>query len=109
MNFGDLKPTLEHTIKLLKDIERHLKCSSCGGTDNITTGGTTGPIPAGMKTVTIVKTSTAANSVIIGLSDATTYTLTEQWESFTETAPVGGVLPAYTFGGAGSFKWHGIK
>lgn len=123
----------------LKLIERHTHCTSCntnaggggGGnvtvvnpstdpvnvtivpstppTTQITSAGVAGPIPAGFKSIAIVKTSPNTDSVILTLSDASTYTLTELGETFIDAATAEQLLPVYAISGTGTFKWHGIK
>lgn len=105
--YGDLRGPLDKQIQLLKSIERALTCATCR--DNITLAGTTGPIPAGLKSFVLVKTSSNSDTVVITLSDGSTYTLTEQGETFSDSLDGAGKLPEYQISGAGTFKWHGIK
>jgi hypothetical protein len=133
---GDLKPFFGEFGRLLRQIAQStckLAAESSGGGTNvvvtnpitnpvnvtivaanppvtqITSAGTTSPIPAGFKSVSLVKTSSNADSVTITLSDASTYVMTEQGEVFTDGATDGALLPAYTISGTGTYKWHGIK
>lgn len=75
----------------------------------ITSAGTTSPIPAGFKSIAIVKTSVSTDSFVIAMSDASTYTMTLQGEVFGDSAGDNQTLPAYTITGTGTYKWHGIK
>jgi hypothetical protein len=123
----------------LKLIERHTHCTSCntnagggGGGDvivtnpadnpvnvvivspttpttQITSAGTTSPIPAGFKSISIVKTSAVGDLVTIAMSDASSYSMSLQGEVFSDSATPEQLLPAYVMTGAGTFKWHGIK
>lgn len=106
-NYGDFKGALDKIISTLRGIERHTGCASCGSTNTTTAG--TGSVPAGLKSVAIVKTSSNADTVILTLSDASTYTMTEQGEVFVQAASGNGSLPTYVKSGAGTIKWHGIK
>lgn len=101
---GELKPFFGEIARLLRTLVNNTCAASAPA---ITTAGT-GSIPAGLRSVAIVKTSSNADSVTITLSDGSTYTMTEQGEVFGDNAVVGGVLPAYTISGAGTIKWHGI-
>lgn len=74
----------------------------------ITSAGT-GSIPAGFKSISLVKTSSNADTVIITLSDTSTFTMTELGEVFGDSSTDGNLLPAYTISGVGTFKWHGVK
>lgn len=109
MNYGDLRPSLDFVITLLKQIERHTGCASCGGATVGTTAGE-GDVPAGLRSFSLVKTS-EAGIVVITMSDATTYTLTEQGEVFIEAASPGGILPDYTVetSDGATWKWHGVS
>jgi hypothetical protein len=109
MQFGDIRGTLQTIIDLLRRVDRNTHCTSCGGDAAITSAGTGSSIPAGFKSIAIIKTSSNADTVTITLSDATTYVLTELGEVFADAASSGGVLPAYTIAGPGTWKWHGIK
>lgn len=75
----------------------------------VSTGAGVGSIPAGYKSVAITKTSPNTDSVIITLSDGSTYTMTEQGEYFADGTDPGQRLPAYPISGTGTIKWHGIK
>lgn len=108
-NFGDFKGSLDFIISLLKSINRHTECASCGGTANIASAGVSTSVPAGFKSIAIVKTSTNSDSNTITLSDGSTYPMTELGEVFVDAASPGSTLPAYTISGAGSWKWHGIQ
>jgi hypothetical protein len=100
---GDLEPFFGEANRLLRQIKQSL-CLLTEGGALTTTAGTTSPIPAGLKTVTIVDVT---GSVVITLSDASTYTLSTTGEQFTQSAGIGGKLPAFTV--TGSFKWYGTK
>jgi hypothetical protein len=91
---------------VLSEIARYLRFLIGG--NNITSAGT-GSIPAGFKSISIIKTSTNADSVTLTLLDGTVYTMTELGEGFSDSASAGSLLPPYTKGGAGTIKWHGIK
>jgi len=108
MNFGHLRPSIDKLISLLTKVERHTRCASCGGATAITTAGASTSVPAGLRSVAIVKTS-SSDTVTITLSDSTTYVMTEQGEVFIQSASGSGALPAYTIAGPGTWKWHGIK
>lgn len=103
-NYFEFKPILGEIARYL----RILTTKDCCNTPPVTSAGT-GNVPAGFKSVAIVKTSTSADSTIITLSDGSTYTMTEQGEVFSDAALDGQTLPAYTITGAGTIKWHGIK
>lgn len=79
-----------------------------GNCEESTTAAGNENIPAGMKSVAIVKTS-ASDTVTITLSDGSTYIMTEKGEMFSDSADLGRKLPAYTITGPGTIKWHGIK
>lgn len=106
-NFGDFRPTLKYITDLLNRIDRNTGCVTC--TNNITTAGT-GSIPAGLKSVSIVKTS-SGGTVTITLSDGSTYALTVQGEGISDAATPNSKLPAYAIvtGDAATWKWHGLK
>lgn len=107
--FGDLKGLFNYQSSLLKSIDRSLRCLSCGGDAAITTAGANSNVPEGMKSLALVKTSDDSDTVTITLSDSSTFQLTQQGEVFVDAASPGGVLPAYTVVGPGTWKWHGIK
>lgn len=109
MNFGDLKPVLDKIISLLTKVERHTGCASCGGDTPVTLAGVDASIPAGLKSVAIVKTSPSSDTVTITLSDASTYIMTENNEVFTDSSGGGASLPEYVIVGPGTWKWHGIQ
>lgn len=136
MELGDLQGFLNKMISQLKEIARHTRCMECdggsGGTNVVvtntvadpvivtivpsaggaviqTTSAGTGTIPAGFKSISIVKTSTNIDSVTITLSDSSVYTMTEQGEVFVDAASEGNTLPTYIIAGAGIIKWHGVK
>jgi hypothetical protein len=109
MDFFQIKGSLDYMISLLKGIERHTKCASCGGDAIITSAGVDTSIPAGFKSITIVKTSDNSDSVLVEMSDSSIYPITEQFEVFEDAASPNGVLPAYDISGDGTWKWHGIK
>lgn len=98
MDFGNLRPSMDKLISLLKRIEHNTE------TKEFSTSAGTGNIPAGFKSVSITNNH-ATDDVTITLSDASTYVL-KVGETFTDVAK--GKLPAYTIAG-GSHKWHGIK
>lgn len=105
--FGDLRNPLDKLIALQKETNRLLGCSTCR--TNTTSAGVNVDVPAGFKSVTITKTN-GTGTVVITLSDNSTYTLTANGESFTDTLN-NGVLPLYdvaTSDGA-TWKWHGVK
>ena len=108
MNFGDLRPVLDKIITLLKRIDASISCATCE--DNITTADVDDDVPAGLKSVAIIKTS-EPGTVTITLSDGSTYDLTVLGESFADAATPNGKLPVYTIasGDGGTWKWHGIK
>lgn len=112
--YGDLRGPLDKMIQMLKAIERHTRCTSCGGNGGsigdaaITTAGT-GDVPAGLRSFSIVKTSPNTDTVTITLSDGSTYVMVEPGEVFVDAATPGGLLPDYTIAGPGVWKWHGIK
>lgn len=106
--YGDLRGPFEKMIQLLKSIERHTRCNSCGGDPLISTAGT-GDVPAGLKSFAIVKTSSNSDIVNVTLSDGSIYQMIELGEVFIESANNGGVLPDYTIAGPGTWKWHGLK
>lgn len=105
---GDLRPFFGEFAHLLRSIKETL-CKSNSSTTQIVTAGTTGPIPAGFRSITITQTSANPNTVTITLPNATIYTLTELGQSFTNTASGNNTLPAYIIGGTGTFKWYAIK
>jgi len=78
-------------------------------TTQITSAGVSGPIPAGFKSISILKTSANTDTVIITLSDASTFEMTEPGEIFVDAATAEQLLPTYGISGTGTFKWHGIK
>lgn len=98
---GELRPFFGEIARLLRQIAG----STCSGTATTTAG--TGSIPAGFKSVSIVKTSSNLDTVTLTLSDTSVYTMVELGEVFVDAS--NGTLPAYTKGGAGTIKWHGIK
>lgn len=111
-SWHEFRGPFEKTISLLKEIARYLKCQSCGGDLlNITTAGTEvdGNIPAGLKSFSLVKLSSNADTIVIELSDGSIYTMTELGEVFCDAASPNGTLPEYIITGSGTFKWHGIK
>jgi hypothetical protein len=93
---------LEEILCILKDMNS--KCPV-----KVITSAGTGNVPAGFKSVAIVKTSPDTDTVTVTLSDGTTYIMTEKGETITDAADEGTKLPAYGFSGAGTVKWHGIK
>lgn len=72
-----------------------------------TSAGENSSIPAGFKSVAIVKTNDTG-TVEITMSDASIYTLTEQGEGLSDNSVN---LPAYTIATSdgGEWKWHGIQ
>lgn len=132
MILGDLQPLFGEANRLLRQINNSL-CNSGGAASSVLVTNPTsnpvnvtivpaggapipqitsagiGTIPAGFKSISIVKTSTNADSVTITLSDASVFTMTEQGEVFVDSATDGNLLPTYIIGGAGIIKWHGVK
>jgi hypothetical protein len=104
MEFGDLRPLLERIIADIQGIRRNTNNAGCCVADTSASGSTS--IPAGFGSVSIVLLSGTAT---ITLSDGSTYPLTTTGEVFTDVAPNGDSLPAYTITGSGTWKWHGIK
>lgn len=107
--FGDLRGPLDKLIALNKRQVDLLACGTCQ--ENVTSAGVDSSIPAGFKSIAIVKTSQDTDTVTITLSDGSTYDLTVLGESFEDAASPNGTLPAYTIatGDGGTWKWHGIK
>lgn len=105
MAFGDFKPIFGEIARYLRTL---VTLAHRQNETPITSSGT-GTIPAGFKSISIVKTSSNADSVTITLSDTSVYTMTESGETFSDSATGSGALPAYTKGGAGTIKWHGLK
>lgn len=107
-NFGDFRPILEAILTLLKRIDRNTGCATCE--TNVTSAGGAVSIPAGFKSIAVIKTSSGGTATIT-LSDGSTYPLTELGESFADAATPNGTLPAYTIatGDGATWKWHGIK
>jgi hypothetical protein len=108
-SFFEFRGPLDTIIGLLKKIEKHLCClvSGGGGGETLEPSAGTGSIPAGFRSIAIVRTS-SADDVTITLADATTYIMTAEGEVF-EDGIESGLLPAYTITGPGTWKWHGIK
>ena len=104
---GDLKPYFGEISRLLRSIANAL-CRQITPIQQTTSAGT-GSIPAGFKSVAIAKTSSNADTVTLTLSDGSVYTMTELGEIFVDSASVSSFLPAYTKGGAGTIKWHGVN
>lgn len=106
--FGDLRNPLDKLIALQKETNRLLGCSTCR--TNTTSAGVNVDVPAGFKSVAILKTN-ATGTVTITLSDNSTYDLTVQGEGFSDAATPNGSLPIYaiTSDDGGEWKWHGIK
>lgn len=77
---------------------------------NGTSAGINTSISSGFKSVSIVKTN-GTGTVVITLSDLSTYTLVDFGETFSDAASPGGSLPAYTISSSdgGTWKWHGIN
>lgn len=109
VQYGDLRGPIEALIKLQKETNRLLGCANCQ--ENITSAGVDTDIPAGFKSIAIVKTSQDDDTVTITLSDGSTYDLTALGESFEDAASPNGKLPEYSIATAdgGTWKWHGIK
>ncbi len=110
MESQKLQDVIYQCFKLLTKIDTNIQCEKCKTLAPAVTTAGTGDIPAGMKSFSIIKTS-SAGTVTITMSDATTYVLTELGESFIESANEGASLPDYAVVGAGggTFKWHGIQ
>jgi hypothetical protein len=98
--FVEFKPILGEIAKYLRILATRDCC-------NIPVAGTSS-VPAGLKTVSITKTSPNTDTVTITFPDGVTYDMTQPGEVFTHSAD-GGRLPAYTVSGTGTVKWHGIK
>jgi hypothetical protein len=109
-NYAEFRGPLETLIALSKEQNRLLRCISCGGEAGITTSGVGTDVPAGMRSVSIVKTS-EAGTVNITMSDGSIYPMTQEGEVFVTSAGAGGVLPDYLVAtaDAATWKWHGIK
>lgn len=108
MNFGDIRGPLDKMIQLLKEIGRNTSQSACC---TATTSAGTGDIPAGFKTVSIMKTDAGAGVVNITLSDGSVFPLTIQGEVFVDASSDKFVLPSYTISSTlgATWIWHGIK
>lgn len=104
---GDLKPFFGEISRLLRSIAQSL-CKEVVVTPQIVSAGTAS-VPAGYRLVTFTKTSSSADTVIITLPDATTYTLTQLGQTITIPATANHTLPAFTVSGAGTVQWIGLK
>lgn len=110
-NFGDFKPTFDYIISLLKGIDRSTSCTACaagGSVTNLSAAGTNISVPAGFKSIAIVKTG-VSDTVDIEMSDSSLYTMTELGEVFVQAVSPGSTLPAYNIAGESSWKWQGIQ
>lgn len=117
--YGDLRGPIEKMISLLKDIERHTRCTACaipdiegggggGGAAEDSIGEANTSVPAGFRSVSITKTA-GEGSVIIEL-DSGEYILTEVGESFNDAATPGNTLHRYDISSeTGEWKWHGLN
>jgi hypothetical protein len=100
-------------IALTKQIERHTHCTSCntGGESSdiqlISSG--SGNIPAGFRFIKVIKTD-GTGTVVLTMSDSSTYTLTASGDIF-EIPATGGVFPAITISSSngGTWQWVGVK
>lgn len=102
-SFGEFRPILGEIAKYL----RMIAFRPC--VDIVTTGGVNTSIPAGFRSISIIKTSANTDTTTVTLSDGTTYLITEKGEGFEDAGNENGTrLPLYTISG-GSWKWHGIK
>lgn len=106
-NYGDFKGALDYIISLLKKIDRHTECAVCNVAPT-TTAGAGIDVPAGLRSVAIVKTS-ADGTVNVTMSDTSVYAMTAAGEVIVDSATGDAKLPAYPISGDGTWKWHGIK
>jgi len=97
-----LQNQVDFIITKIKEIANQTRSKSC--CISTTSAGIGVSVPAGLNSVAIVQTG--AGDVDILLSDGSTYTMTVVGETFVDS---GGLLPAYTISGTGTWKWHGIK
>jgi hypothetical protein len=88
----------------LKEIANNTRTGCC----TLTTTAGTANVPAHLHSVTITQVGTG--TVVIMLSDGSTYTLSAAGEQFTQST-VGDNLPAYTISSTGgaTWKWYGQK
>lgn len=115
MEMGDLRPILEKNISLLKEIARHTRCMECADSEGdngsgveCTVAGINESVPAGLKSVAIIKTNDTGTATVTFTTG--TYDLTLEGEGISDNASVGLTLPAYAIstGDGGEWKWHGV-
>lgn len=104
MEFGELG---QKVGRLNKQLDRIIDINTGCCDPNVTSSGVNSSVPAGLKGVSIIKTS-SGGTVNITLSDSSIYPLILQGEGFSQS---GKKLPAYpvaTSDGA-TWKWVAIK
>lgn len=100
--FGEFKPILGEIARYLRILATRPCCAP------VTTSGVSTSIPAGMRSVTITKTSANTDTTNITLSDGSVYPLVQQFETYTIHGINDGVLPKFAIAG-GVWKWFGVK
>lgn len=108
MTFDQIQKPLSAIITYLRQIANFTNPSECCAA--ITSAGASTSIPVGYSTVSIVQTS-ALGTVVIGMSDGTSFILTVQGEVLVHSAGVGKFLPKYIISSpdGGTWKWTAVK
>jgi hypothetical protein len=105
MEFGDLRPKLDHLISLLKEIGRNTNDNSCCVAS--TSAGVNINVPAGFASASVALTS---GSINVTMSDGSIYPMTTVGEVLVQAALQNEVLPSIIIiSGPGTWKWSAIK